>query len=144
MQVEVEATVMSIDSRVSNLTNAEKHIVSEYRTRQLRVSILELFGVTTMIAVLCSLGVVGVAVAVYVGFAGLLCRVLARTWIGWIAGPFLGFLAGLIGLAIHPLIGLFFCAFAVAFAGRQLGRDRFYRETPGWCCETKPDDDGNE
>ena len=119
----------------------QTHIISEYRARQLRLSIVELFAVTTVIAVLCALGNGGVVVAIFFGITGTICRVLSRTWIGWIAGPFMAMFTGLIGLAIHPYVGIGFGAIGAAVTGWNMGKDRFYREYPHWSTERTVDDD---
>ncbi len=119
----------------------ETPFVSEYRPRQLRVAIIELFAVTTAIAVLCALGNGGVVTAVFVGTTGTICRLLSRTWVGWIVGPFMGLLAGLIGLPINVFVGLGFALLSAAVMGWHMGNDRFYREYASWRHEKEAEDD---
>ena len=111
---------------------SETNIISEYRRRQLRVSIAELLCVTTVAGALCALGRFGVIAACAVLVSGGLCRAIGRTRLGWILGPIVAFFAGSIGAAMHLWLAVPVALLAVIIAGQKLGKDRFYRSYPDW------------
>ncbi|MCA9211444.1 MAG: hypothetical protein KDB27_00130 [Planctomycetales bacterium] len=108
------------------------HIISEYRQRRLQTSIVVLLAVTSVIAMLCAMGRFGVMLALHFGATGTSCRLISRTWLGWIAGPIVAFFAGTIAASFHVWLGIPVALIATTLAGRQMGKDRFYRVYPDW------------